>query len=336
MIIKQSELPTVSVIIPTYNRKESLLLTLQSLSNQSFPAESFEVIVVDDGSNDNTGEIAYSAYPFKLLYFRQENRGSAAARNHGAHESRGNVLIFIDDDISLGENYVAALVGAVQQQAEVIAMGVEEPYLTGEDTVFQTRRADLTAGRAKAAITDVEVSFDSCVSNNLAMRRDDFFAVGMWQDVLGDGPTLWGDVEFGYRAWQLRFRFCRVARARYVHRDHSIGDLAMATHRAYHISRTAPQLFRRYPKIRSHLPMFREKEPIVVGQDPPRLVSRKAVLRALWSRPSVAVMKAVVRLLERYAPRSQQLSLLYRWILSAFIHKGYREGLKEMQHGGTS
>jgi glycosyltransferase involved in cell wall biosynthesis len=313
-----------SIIIPTYNRKVSLMRTLASIAFQTYPANDYEVVVIDDGSSDGTKEISLNDYPFRLVYLRQENKGSAAARNYGAQESHGEILIFTDDDITLAENYVAMIFNAVQQQAEVLAMGVEEPYLTGEDTIFQTRRAELIAERARAATADVEVSFDSCVSNNLGMRRDDFFAIGMWQDVLGDGPTLWGDVEFGYRAWELGFRFCRVSRARYVHRDHSIGDLATASHRAYHISRTAPQLFGRYPQIRSHLSMFREKEPIFVGQDPLRLLGRKAVLRALWSRPSVGVMKAVVRLLERYVPRSRQLSLLYRWILSAFIHKGYQ------------
>ena len=71
--------PEISVIIPTYNRKASILRTLESLGQQTLAADCFEVVVVDDGGSDGTDALAQLTYPFRILYVRQTNQGSAAA-----------------------------------------------------------------------------------------------------------------------------------------------------------------------------------------------------------------------------------------------------------------
>ena len=90
----------ISVIVPTYNRSRQLKLCLQALCVQSFPADSFEIIVVDDGSRDNTRGIAeYFTGRNKIKYIYQKNKGCSAARNAGIKQATGNILAFIDDDI---------------------------------------------------------------------------------------------------------------------------------------------------------------------------------------------------------------------------------------------
>src|SRR5262245_46690597 len=64
-------LPTVSIIVPTYNRKDLLGETLDSLAQQTYPSDRFEVIIVDDGSTDGTEAIAAKTFPFTLRYFWQ-------------------------------------------------------------------------------------------------------------------------------------------------------------------------------------------------------------------------------------------------------------------------
>lgn len=86
-------MPAYSVIIPTYNSAKTLKKLFQSLAEQSFNL--FEVIVVDDGSTDDTREMASR---FKVRYERQENSGPASARNRGATLASGEWLIFADAD----------------------------------------------------------------------------------------------------------------------------------------------------------------------------------------------------------------------------------------------
>lgn len=87
--------PFFSVIIPSYNRSSLLREALDSVFSQTFT--DYEVIVVDDGSTDNTLEILKN-YGDKIKVLQQRNSGPGAARNHGAKEAKGEFLTFIDSD----------------------------------------------------------------------------------------------------------------------------------------------------------------------------------------------------------------------------------------------
>src|SRR5215813_90561 len=89
-----SEHPLVSVIIPVYNGARYLRAALESVFAQTY--RHFEVIVVDDGSTDDSGVIAKS-FP-DVIYIHRENRGVAAARIHGIDAARGEFLAFLDQD----------------------------------------------------------------------------------------------------------------------------------------------------------------------------------------------------------------------------------------------
>ena len=85
----------VSVIIPTYNRASKLLGAVQSALDQTYP--SIEVIVVDDGSTDDTAERISTFLP-RIKFLRQKNSGPSVARNNGARHATGEILAFLDSD----------------------------------------------------------------------------------------------------------------------------------------------------------------------------------------------------------------------------------------------
>jgi len=91
----------ITVIIPTYNRASVLKRCLEALSHQSIPYDSYEIIVSDDGSTDDTKKItedALKSLGSMIRYLWQPNKGANAARNNAIYASQGNILLFINDD----------------------------------------------------------------------------------------------------------------------------------------------------------------------------------------------------------------------------------------------
>ena len=100
-------MPQISIIIPTYNTEEFIAETLDSVFAQTF--QDFEVIVVNNGSPD-TDELERVIEPYKerILYFKQNNRGLAGARNEGIRHARGEYLAFLDSDDCWLPDYLAS------------------------------------------------------------------------------------------------------------------------------------------------------------------------------------------------------------------------------------
>jgi len=93
--------PIFSVLIPTFGRADALAMALQAWECQEPSDVSFEVVVIDDGSPDNTRDLLASVRPhrFNLRRLAQENAGPAAARNRGLREAKGQIILFTGDDI---------------------------------------------------------------------------------------------------------------------------------------------------------------------------------------------------------------------------------------------
>lgn len=96
-----------SIIIPTYNRSLILKDTLTSVLNQSFT--DYEIIVVDDGSTDNTDEVIKEFKNEKIRYYYKKNEERSVARNFGADKASGEYLIFLDSDDRMKENHLSSV-----------------------------------------------------------------------------------------------------------------------------------------------------------------------------------------------------------------------------------
>jgi glycosyltransferase involved in cell wall biosynthesis len=88
--------PKVSVVIPTYERAGKVQKTIESALAQTF--SDYEVIVVDDGSTDGTGQLLAEKYGDRIRYYYQVNQGVSVARNRGVEEARGEWIAFLDSD----------------------------------------------------------------------------------------------------------------------------------------------------------------------------------------------------------------------------------------------
>ena len=113
----------VSVVIPTFNRRKIVRRTLESLFAQTFPSDEFEIIVVVDGSTDGTAESLSFQPPCAFHIIEQPNRGPAAARNAGAFAARGELVIFVDDDMICDHDLIAAHVALHRDGASRIGVG---------------------------------------------------------------------------------------------------------------------------------------------------------------------------------------------------------------------
>jgi len=319
----------VSVVIPTYNRRNSLLRTLNSLYTQTLSPECYEVIVVDDGSNYDADEITELDRPFAIEYLRQSNQGATIARNHGAQKSKGAVIVFIDDDVTVSSETLEALGKACMHENCIIGMGRLFPRSDAKGSLYA--RADIAdqirnnPGNVNAMI-DIDMHFANCNTQLLAVRREDFFNLGMLQDPTGGWPN-WDDVDFGFRAHLAGFRLRQCAKAIGEHWDHSLADLKVACRRWHRASTAAVLLFNKYPELQQYIPMYHDKTPIMWGKDPSRLIFRKIVRQMVSSRLFLYSMELIASSLEISEFTYPALRPLYRWIKGGYMYRGFREGL---------
>src|SRR5690349_15003647 len=100
-------LPSVSVIVPLFNKRAYIRRCLESIQRQTI--RNFEVIIVDDGSSDGSGEIA-AAWPDSRFHsVRQANGGPGAARNRGIEEARAGLIAFLDADDEWDDGFLEAI-----------------------------------------------------------------------------------------------------------------------------------------------------------------------------------------------------------------------------------
>lgn len=119
----------VSVILPTFNRQNQLQWVITGLEQQQLPFETFEVIVISDGSTDGTDAYLQALdTPLQLITLRQENQGAAAARNYGLQHASGQTILFLDDDVVPEPNLIAEhLRTHASDIADIVVLG---PMLT--------------------------------------------------------------------------------------------------------------------------------------------------------------------------------------------------------------
>lgn len=98
--------PEVSVIIPAYNVQHHILSTINSVLNQNYPKEKVEIIVINDGSTDNTSDVLFEANNLRVKIINKENGGVSSARNLGLSYAKGRFVSFLDGDDIWSPNFL--------------------------------------------------------------------------------------------------------------------------------------------------------------------------------------------------------------------------------------
>lgn len=167
----------ISVIIPTYNRYSFLEKAVKSVLKQSL--ENFELLIVDDGSDDGTKELIQSFSDERIRYFYQGNRGVSAARNKGIVESRGYLMAFLDSDDCWKEKKLEKQLKFMKSTSSIISHTQELWYRRGK-ILNQKKKHRKCAGNL------FEKSLEMCsISISTVMVRKSLFDdVGLFDESL--------------------------------------------------------------------------------------------------------------------------------------------------------
>lgn len=213
--------PFVSVIIPTYNRARYLAEAIESVLAQTYTAR--EVIVVDDGSTDDTEEVA-GKFGDSILYHRQENAERSAARNTGFRLSRGSLIAFLDSDDLWLPSKLAEDVRSLQEHADVGLVYTNYSIVDAGGRHIKDVDARSHHGRA----TDLVLSEGLASIGTHLIRREHIEAIGGFKEV----RNLAEDWEFWVRlslVTAFKHNAVRTAKIR-THAGNTMND-AIAMHR---------------------------------------------------------------------------------------------------------
>jgi len=225
----------LTIIIPTYNRKDILRKTLAAYRSQSAPEEILEILVVDDGSTDGTDSVVAQSNevsPIPIRYLHQENRGQASARNHGIREARGEIVLFGDDDIIPSGNLVSEHLGWHRNYPEA-SVGVLG-HVSWSPEVHPTPFMEWLglAGPLfdyHSLSRGMQVDVAHFYSNNVSLKVEFLRKNGTFDE---DFRTYgWEDTELGYRLIRRGLRLLYNPNAVGYHYKYiSFADLSFLAH----------------------------------------------------------------------------------------------------------
>lgn len=199
--------PFISVIIPAYNASGNVGICLEALLKQTYPKNRFEVIVVDDGSSDDTVAVV-EGFDVKLL--KQTNQGAGVARNYGAKEAKGEIILFTDSDCEPEDDWIEKMVEPFNDTAIVGGKGF---YKTKQRKIIP-RFAQLEYD-AKCDMLKKERFIDFIDTYSAAYRKDVFLKVGGFDAVY---TTASGeDSELSYKLALMNYKMVPVPNAFVYH-----------------------------------------------------------------------------------------------------------------------
>jgi glycosyltransferase involved in cell wall biosynthesis len=199
----------LTVSVPTYNRAETLRKTIAHLADQDLDPDSYEVVIVDDGSGDNTREVVESLrsqVPFSLHYHHHPNRGIGATQNCGIRAAKAPIVLMIADDILLTRHALRAHLESHRahpdEETAVLGNVHQSPEMC--QTAF-LRTWDLFRFADFEGMS--EIPYYRFWAANISAKRDFLLRGGLFRENLGrGGAAAHEDSEFGCRLRKIGLR----------------------------------------------------------------------------------------------------------------------------------
>jgi len=307
----------ISVIIATRNRFADLQLTLAGLTDcRTFPEDEFEIIVVDSNSSiplrrEDVGE--------RCRIVRVNVAGRSLARNAGADVSRGELLVFLDDDVTVDSELLECYWRAHHQWPTALLVGSVRLPQDLQKTPF---------GRFRQALEDkclpspgvVVHNPNFCTAANMAVPSIVLSRPHGFDEAMESAEDQDFAMRFGRESGCVVF----VPEARVVHRDRAIDINAYCKRAEWGMERMRP-FCDRYPEFYDNLERERVNGQTTWFQEPFSSSVKKSLKCALGREPYLSVLLWWIHLLEILAPASWLLDKTYRLALGIHILRGYRK-----------
>lgn len=325
---------TVSVVVPTYHRPDALRKTLEALTEVDYPADSLEIVVVDDGADDTSRAVVqeFEAEAPPVTYISQDHAGVAAARNRGAAAASGELLIFLDDDMIVGKDHIRRHVEDQARFGDAMVNGHWgfAPALAAEleSSPFGRFRIELEEW-VQDGIEKQEISADllrpaGVTACNLGIRSETFERLGGFDETFPYAGCEDQDLSLRADGAGVPFVYDRAIDLLHDDRRLSLREFGERQRRG---ATTHVFLAARHAAVREQSDMLRENGPLRRGE--PIKVSAKKIVKHMLARPAgFALLGLLARVLETVAPGSRALRRLYWSTLGVYIYAGIRDGLR--------
>ncbi len=246
-----------SIVLPTYNRAQLLCKTLQALKDQSISPRCYEVIIVDDGSGDETANMVrhiQKAYPVPLRYFYQANRKQGAARNLGSREASGDYLVFLGDDTVPIPDFLAEHRRNSPSDPHLVLTGYTPWASEYPTTRFMEYIGKKGWQFGFSLIEDPEnLPFNFFYTSNLSIARAFFEESGGFDEEFQEYG--WEDMELSLRLKKRGMRLVYNSKAIAYH--HHPTSLAAFVDRQRKVGYSAWLFYRKHPEMAEFLSVLR-------------------------------------------------------------------------------
>jgi GT2 family glycosyltransferase/peptidoglycan/xylan/chitin deacetylase (PgdA/CDA1 family) len=312
-----------SVVIPTYQRREIVVRMVAALARQSF--DDFEVVVVVDGSTDGSASALRAlSTPFALTVLEQPNRGAGAARNAGAEAARGEILLFLDDDMEADPALLSEHDRSQREGGDLVIGDLPVHPDSPRNVLSRGVASWARSRRDRLAATAAEIPLADLLTGQMSISREAFDRLGGFDaSFTRDGSFGGEDIDFGYRVLKAgcRVRFNPAA----VSRQYFDVDPADYLTREYEAGRAAQELAVKHPEraeqLGGGLRLHTRRSRWLLG---PFVIA---------PRPLTAPLRAVVAALVRTGRGGARLAAVFQGVRAAEHLRGVRATRKTLSTG---